>query len=228
MTRDETLALYQPMRANLKGALRKASRSLLDSDLERAARQIGLWRHGRIHADSDAKDDAVTDVALFEVNPVGVRPVDRFLARDKGGLTEDERAILQQVASNTRVALLKFPSRHPAAGVMMVDQVEEPERETWFMDETFDKTPPPRDQIYAMRVADMGPFHIGFGFGVIPSELAVLIIQIHARDNLAPPFRYPLSATLYADGFRTRDILSGPLQRRLLDTIARLRKEARD
>ena len=84
MIRDEALALYLPIRASVRRVLRAAVPVCNQSDLMRAAKQLGLWADGRIVLPEDgAAAEMLSDIALFEPNQRGRRAFDVFLA-DKG------------------------------------------------------------------------------------------------------------------------------------------------
>ena len=69
MTRDKALALYRPIRASVRRILSAAISDCTQSDLMRAAKQLGLWRDRKIFLpEDDVAAEMLSDIALFEPN----------------------------------------------------------------------------------------------------------------------------------------------------------------
>ena len=80
MTREEALALYRPIRAAMRRILSAAFPACNQSDLIRAAKQLGLWVDGKISLPEDEQAaEMLADIALFEPNQRGRRAFDVFL-----------------------------------------------------------------------------------------------------------------------------------------------------
>lgn len=197
MTRDEAISLYQPLRAAAKDITTMAMKDVYRLDMQRAAKQLGLWSGSRIRMPAEGVAiEMLMDVAMFEANQHGVRPFDRFLDKRSATLSDHQRDLAERMAKG-RFSLFHVSGKHPCGGLELID-VLYGDQALWLMDRTIDHAMP-MDVVIGMRVFDAGPFHMGFGMAMTPDEetiqMSVAVMQREGRT----PFRYPLSATLYAD-----------------------------
>lgn len=72
MTREEALAFYHPIRESVRRILGAAISACNQSDLIRAAKQLGLWGDGKISLPGgEQAAEMLSDIALFEPNQRG-------------------------------------------------------------------------------------------------------------------------------------------------------------
>jgi hypothetical protein len=82
MTREEALAFYHPIRESVRRILGAAISACNQSDLIRAAEQLGLWGDGKISLpEGEQAAEMLSDIALFEPNQRGRRAFDVFSCR---------------------------------------------------------------------------------------------------------------------------------------------------
>ena len=197
MTRNEAVAIYQPIRAEIVAITRLAMKDVQRLDLERAAKQLGLWSNGRIAAEDDeTATEMIMDVALFEANQRKVRPIDRFLAK-RGPTMPDEQRQLAERMARARFSLFHVQRPHPAGGLEMTDLLHG-RQDVWLMDMRIDRHIA-AGTVIGMRLFDAGPFHAGFGIVAQPDDDTIQMTVGLMETEGRTPFRYPLSATLYAD-----------------------------
>jgi len=202
MTRDEAVAIYQPIRAGIMPLTRLAMQDVSRLDLQRSAKQLDLWSDGQIVVPDDGPEmDMLLDVALFEANQRRVRPIDRFLEKRVPTLPEPQRALAERMA-RARFSLFHVRGKHNAGGLELTDLLYG-NQDVWLMDLTIDKHVD-AGFVIGMRVFDAGPFHVGFGIATMPDEDTIQMTVHLMESEGRTPFRYPLSATLYSDSIRAR------------------------
>src|SRR5271166_2306259 len=77
MTREQALAFDHPMRASVRRILSAAISVCNQSDLMRAAKQLGLWVEGKISLpEGDQAAEMLSEIELFEPNQRGRRALD--------------------------------------------------------------------------------------------------------------------------------------------------------
>jgi hypothetical protein len=200
MTRDEALALYRPIRASVRRTLSAAVPVCNQSDLMRAAKQLGLWADGKIVLPEGSEAAGMlSDIALFEPNQRGRRAFDVFLG-DKARQLDATDFELAQRMGKAFFSLFRCTARHEIAGVR-VDDLLDSNRSLWLMDESMEASAP-TEGAFGMRLFDAGQFHVGFGIAV-PSddETTEFSIQGMTRNGRVP-FRHSLAVTLYGDSLR--------------------------
>jgi hypothetical protein len=206
MTREDALAMYRPIRASVRRILSSAISACNQSDLIRAAKQLGLWADGKIVLpEGDEAAEMLADVALFEPNQRGRRAFDVFL----GGKALQLEAGDFELARRTGDAffsLFRFSTRHEVAGVWLEDLLAG-NRRLWLMDESMEASAS-KDVAFGMRVFDAGEFHVGFGIAAgSDDETTEFSVEGVARNGRAP-FRHSLAVTLYGDSLNDRTPLS--------------------
>ena len=218
MTDDEAVAIYQPIRAAIVPITTMAMKDVYRLDLQRAAKQIGLWSNGRIVVgDDNTETEMIMDVALFEANQRGVRPFDRFLEKRGPTMPNEQRALAERMA-RARFSLFHVRGKHKARGLELTDLLYG-HQDVWLMDMQIDRHVA-AGLVIGMRVFDAGPFHVGFGIVTQPdNDMINATIRLMETEGRTP-FRYPLSATLYADSLRGK---AGPDDDEdLLETLTRI------
>src|SRR5918911_3760940 len=167
MTRDDALALYDPIRQAIQRVLKAAPEACSRADMIRAAKQLGLWGgENRIVAEDDSHLNMLMDVALFEPNQRGNRAFDRFLEAQARQLDPADLALARRMA-DAFFSIFRVAGRHETAGLWLEDLLE-PGRRLWLMDRSLEASASD-DRVLAMRVFDAGPFHAGFGI-VVPAD----------------------------------------------------------
>ena len=69
MTRDETLALYHPIRSSVRRILSAAVPVFNESNLTPPAKRLGLWADGKmVLPEEDESVEVLSDIALLEPN----------------------------------------------------------------------------------------------------------------------------------------------------------------
>src|SRR6202453_598268 len=200
MTRDEALALYRPIRVSVRRILSAAVPVCNQSDLMRAAKQLGLWADGKIVLpESGEEAEMLSDIALFEPNQRGRRAFDVFLAGKAQQLDAADFELAQRIGKAI-FSLFRCTARHGIAGVWL-DDLLDGNRSLWLMDECMEASAP-TDGAFGMRLFDAGQFHVRFGI-VIPSddEPTEFSVQGMTRNGRVP-FRHSLAVTLYGDSLR--------------------------
>lgn len=192
--RERILAQYRPVRASIRVVLREAVGHCRKPDLDRAAKQLGLWDQGQLD-DSDILD-MLSDIALMEPNQRGRRAYDRFLACGAASLQPGDRAMAERMAG-AFFSIFRVAGWHETAGVWL-DDLLTPDRRHWLVDEGLEASAP-EGLTVAMRVFDAGPFHAGFGIVVVPGEeFAGFCVTAASRGDRLP-VRNSLAAALYAE-----------------------------
>jgi hypothetical protein len=197
MNRDQFLALYDLRREVVQRILGEAVQSLTQADLTRSAKQLGLWRGGRIVLpEGDTPTDMLSDIALFEPNQRGVRAFDRFLRGLPPSRPKDDAAVAGRMI-RAFFSLFRHGGRHETAGIWVEDLLNN-NRRLWLMDRALE-TSLQEGTAFGLRVFDAGEFHMGFGIVTIPDDETIhLCVQVQ-RSSGRSPFRYSLAAQLYAD-----------------------------
>ena len=159
MTRAEALTTYRPVRASVQRILSAAFRVCNQSDLMRAAKQLGLWTDRKIHLpEGEPAAEMLADIALFEPNQRGRRAFDTFLA-DQALQLDAAGVELVRHMGGAFFSLFRFSARHEVAGVWLEDLLAG-NRKLWLMDESMEGWPSTRGA-FGMRVFDAGEFHVG-------------------------------------------------------------------
>ncbi len=193
MTREEALALYSPIRAAMRRILSAAFPVCNQSDLIRAAKQLGLWVDGKISLPED--EQAAEMLAdIFEPNQRGRRAFDGFLRGQALQLDAADIEVAQRMGK-AFFSLFRCTARHEVAGIWLEDLLDD-NRRLWLMDESMEAFAS-KDVAFGMRVFDAGEFHVGFGIAV-PSddETTEFSVEGVARNGRTP-FRHSLAVTLY-------------------------------
>jgi hypothetical protein len=220
VTRDEALAAYRPIRVSVRRILSAAVPVCNQSDLMRAAKQLGLWADGKIVLPEGGEAaKMLSDIALFEPNQRGRRAFDVFLG-DKARRLDATDFELAQRMGKAFFSLFRCTARHEIAGVR-VDDLLDSNRSLWLMDESMEASAP-TEGAFGMRLFDAGQFHVGFGI-VVPSddETTEFSIQGMTRNGRVP-FRHSLAVTLYGDRLRGNLPLSGDLEAALTSLLSGL------
>ena len=220
MTREEALARYRPIRASVQHILRAVISVCTQSDFMRAAKQLGLWRDGKILLPKDdVAVEMLSDIALFEPNQRGRRAFDVFLS-DKARKLDDVDFELVQRMGKAFFSLFSCAARHEIAGIWLEDLLDG-NRKIWLMDEGMEVSAPTRGG-FGMRIFDAGEFHVGFGIvAVADDETAEFSIQGVARNSRVP-FRHSLAVTLYGDTLYGSDLIPSKLDEDFKDALAEL------
>jgi hypothetical protein len=176
MSRKEILAVYRPIRKEIRRHLSAASKLINSEDLRRAAETLGLLEDHAIVADGDALD-MLTDVALFTADSSGERIIHRYAA----ALTDrHERAFARRLARGV-FSIWHVIGRHPYGGLVVEDALVSC-KPKHLMDEALEKSAPP-GTLVAMRLCDTGHFLAGFGIVVPVGGLATTILRQLSRTR---------------------------------------------
>jgi hypothetical protein len=220
MTRDEALALYRPVRASVRRILNAAISVCNQSDLMRAAKQLALWRDGKISMpEEDMAAEMLSDIALFEPNQRRRRAFDVFLGGKKRKVDAADFEMAQRMGK-AFFSLFRCAARHEFAGIWLEDLLDD-NRKIWLMDEGMEASAPIVGA-FGMRIFDAGEFHVGFGI-VAPSddETTEFSIQGVTRNGRVP-FRHSLAATLYGDALFGSGVISPELDEAFTHALAGL------
>ena len=197
MTREEALVLYHPIRASVRRILSAAVAVCTQSDLIRAAKQLALWRDGKMFLPEDDKAaEMLSDIALFEPNQRGRRAFDLFLSGKAKELGDADFELAQRMGT-AFFSLFRCAARHEVAGIWL-EELLDGNRKIWLMDEGMEASAPTQGA-FGMRIFDAGEFHVGFGIVALSDdETAEFSIQAVTRNGRVP-FRHSLAVTLYGD-----------------------------
>ncbi|MFE1599404.1 hypothetical protein [Methylobacterium sp. ID0610] len=198
-TRDAILAQYRPIRRSIQAVLAQAVRSCKKSDLDRAAKQLGLVDDALL--EDETVFDMLCDVALFEPNQRGRRVFDGFLRDRLASLAPSEQHVAGRMGS-AFVSLFRVADWHEHAGVWLEDLLCSGRR-LWLLDEGLEASAP-ENLVIGMRLFDAGPFYAGFGIVVEPREDLLAFCTAAAARGARLPLRASLAASLYADDIRMR------------------------
>jgi len=220
MTREEALALYRPIRAAMRRILSAGFPVCNQSDLIRAAKQLGLWVDGKISLPEDEQAvEMLADITLFEPNQRKRRAFDVFLATKARQLEAGDIELAQRMGK-AFFSLFRCTARHEMAGVWLEDQLDR-NRSLWLMDEGMEASAPTRGA-FGMRVFDAGEFHVGFGI-VVPSDEETTEFSVQGvTRNGRVPFRHSLAVTLYGDSLCGSTPLSAELEDAFTSALAGL------
>ena len=206
MTRNETLAIYRPIRDSVRRILKEAVGICNQSDLKRAAKAIGLWRNDKVVLpEEEGSVEMLSDIALFEPNQRGRRAFDVFLSERASRLDPSDAQLAQRMG-HAFFSLLRYAGPHESGGVWLENLFDD-NRRIWLMDERMEEAAP-RAGAFGMRIFDAGPFHVGFGIAApADEETADFAVQGMKHSGRAP-FRDLLAATLYGDSIHGMDYLA--------------------
>jgi hypothetical protein len=220
MTRDEALAAYRPIRVSVRRILSAAVPVCNQSDLMRAAKQLGLWADGKIVLPEGGEAaKMLSDIALFEPNQRGRRAFDVFLG-DKAQQLDAADFELAQRMGKAFFSLFRCTARHGIAGVWLEDLLDG-NRSLWLMDESMEASAP-TEGAFGMRLFDASEFHLGFGI-VAPSDDETAQFSIQGMThNGRVPFRHSLAVTLYGDSLRGSLPVSSGLEDAFTSVLAGL------
>jgi hypothetical protein len=144
MTREEALAFYHPIRESVRRILGAAISACNQSDLIRAAKQLGLWGDGKISLpEGEQAAEMLSDIALFEPNQRGRRAFDVFLAAQARQLDVADFELAQRMGK-AFFSLFRCTARHGMAGVWLEDRLDR-NRSLWIMDEGMEASAPTRE-----------------------------------------------------------------------------------
>ena len=192
MTREEALAFYHPIRESVRRILGAAISACNQSDLIRAAKQLGLWGDGKISLpEGEQAAEMLSDIALFEPNQRGRRAFDVFLAAKARQLDAADFELAQRMGK-AFFSLFRCTARHGMAGVWLEDRLDR-NRSLWLMDEGMEASAPTRELI------DADEFRVGFGIGVPSDEETTEFSVQGTTESGCVPFRHSLPVTLYGD-----------------------------
>ncbi len=206
MTREEALALYRPIRTAMRRILSAAFPVCNQSDLIRAAKQLGLWVDGKIYLPEDEQAaEMLADITLFEPNQRGRRAFDGFLRGQALQLDAADIEVAQRMGK-AFFSLFRCTARHEVAGIWLEDLLDD-NRRLWLMDESMEGAAS-ANGAFGMRVFDAGDFHVGFGIvASSDDETTEFSVEGMARNGRTP-FRHSLAVTLYGDSLSGRTPLS--------------------
>jgi hypothetical protein len=206
MTREEALAMYYPIRAAVRRILRSAISICSQSDLMRAAKQLGLWADGKIVLpEGDEPAEMLSDIALFEPNQRNRRAFDVFLNTKARQLEATDLELARRMG-DAFFSLFRFSTRHEVAGVWLEDLLTG-NRRLGLMDESMESSAS-MSGAFGMRVFDAGAFHVGFGI-VAPADDETTEFSVEGMTrNGRTPFRHSLAVTLYGDSLNDRTPLN--------------------
>jgi hypothetical protein len=206
MTREETLALYRPIRASVRRILKEAVGACNPSDLKRAAKVLGLWVNEKIALpEEEGPVEMLSDIALFEPNQRGRRAFDVFLGAKARKLDAADFEMAQRMGK-AFFSLFRCAARHEVAAIWLDDLLDD-NRKIWLMDEGMEASAP-IENAFGMRIFDAGEFHVGFGI-VAPSDDETTEFSVQGvKRNGRTPFRHSLAATLYGDAIYGSGLMS--------------------
>lgn len=227
MTPKEADHIYAPLRDGVDVILNKARKDVYPPDIERAARQLGLWQRSKLTAEpGTAEFELAMDVTTMEPNPRGMRPFDRFLEKRAASLPEQERALAERM-KDAWFSVFRVKEPHPAGGAIMIDLLHD-DREFWMMDRAMGRQTKP-GTIVGFRMFDAGPFCMGLSMGAVLDETAAMLIKSAMTRDWHLSFRVPLSALLYGRSLGTGREYEKSLRRamqKLTASLARPSAEA--
>src|SRR5271166_6798095 len=160
MTREEALASYHPIRASVRRILSAAISVCNQSDLMRAAKQLGLWGDGKISLpEGDQAAEMLSDIALFEPNQRGRRAFDVFLAAKHDNSTPP---ISNWPNGWGRHSFLFSGAQHGTGSREFGLRTSSTETEAFGLWMKAWRRPPTKGA-FGVRLFDAGAFHVGFG-----------------------------------------------------------------
>ena len=197
MTREQALALYQPIENAISNILTEATALCGKADRRRAGKQLGLWTNdGLALAEEEIAMDMVDDIALFEPNRGGRRVYDVFLEKHASKLGLFERDIAQKMGQ-AFFSLFRSRGQHPAGGITAVD-LRARDRRLWLMDpELGDEDT--RKQMFGMRMFNAGPFCVGVSYPVFPPRFLTNEYLFDIQYNMVRKPALSFAAMLYGD-----------------------------
>jgi hypothetical protein len=197
MTREEALAFYHLIRESVRRILGAGISACNQSDLIRAAKQLGLWGDGKISLpEGEQAAEMLSAIALFEPNLRGRRAFDVFLAAKARQLDAADFELAQRMGK-AFFSLFRCTARHGMAGVWLEDRLDR-NRSLWLMDEGMEASAPTKGA-FGMRLFDAGEFHVGFGI-VAPSDEETTEFSVQGTtESGCVPFRHSLAVTLCGD-----------------------------
>jgi hypothetical protein len=113
---------YRALRRAGKDLARKTTRAMPRSVIVSAARNLGLWKRGRLVAEGH-EVDVVMDRAIYDEQWSGGSALDRFLQTSpEVNLTEDERRLCE-IMRSARFSLFRVAEIVPGRGVTLTDRL---------------------------------------------------------------------------------------------------------
>jgi hypothetical protein len=118
MTRKETLALYRPIRAEIRRHLAAAQKLATREETLTHAEALSILHDGDIVAD-DAALDMLADTVVFMPNAADGRVIDRYVAE----LTDQRERGFARRISKAMFSVWEVIGRHPLGGVVVDDAI---------------------------------------------------------------------------------------------------------
>jgi hypothetical protein len=192
---DITPEAYKPFKGTVQAVFQRALSSAGETDRKRAADRMGRLLNGRADLDDDSETYGwVIDLALFEPNERGVRPIDRFVNGAARRLFAAERDIANRISA-AFFSMFTVTGIHENGGIWVEDVVDH-HRRYWIVD-LLVKGPEAIGQTLGVRIFDVGPFHAGIGpmVPIMPNFLDLCVKMLERDKKL--PFTRSLAATTY-------------------------------
>lgn len=197
MTREQALALYQPIADAVSKILTEAAALCSEADTRRAGKQLGLWtKDGLALADEEIAMDMVGDIALFEPNRRGRRVYDVFLEKHASKLGAFEHDIAQKIGQ-AFFSLFRSRGQHPAGGITALD-LRARDRRLWLMDPRLGDQDT-RKQMFGLRMFNAGPFCVGVSSPIFPPKFLADEYVFDIQYNMVRKPALSFAAMLCAD-----------------------------
>jgi hypothetical protein len=192
---DDFPEAYRPVRDAIRTVRRRSLASCGDGDRKRAAEQMGRLIGGKaMIANEPASIAALLDLAMFEPNDRGVRPIDRFLAGPARQLPPLEQDIARRMGA-AWFSLFRIVAPHEENGVLAEDILDQDRRlriiELSLNDEKA------LGHIFGIRLFDAGPFCAMTGPASPVIQAFVETCLSGLTKNGALPFSRSLAAMVY-------------------------------
>jgi hypothetical protein len=192
---DTSAGPFEPFRETVQSVMERSLSSCGETDRKRAADRMGRLIGGKPAMSGDAKSVAtLIDLAMFEPNDRGVRPIDRFISGSSGRLSAAE----QEMARRLGTAFFSFFTvigEHDEGGAW-VEDILHGNRRLWIADLKI-TGPKAAGQTLAVRIFDVGPFHATLSPLSSVSEKMIDICRKAIETDGTLPFRRSLAAIVY-------------------------------
>jgi hypothetical protein len=192
-TLEEVHTIFEDVNTSVQAVNPRMLRSCGPNDLKRAAQSMGILVGGKIDApNGEASYEMVADLALFEPNERGIRPVDRFPSGPALTLSERDQDIARRMGRSF-FSLFRLAGQHALSGTWVEDILDN-DRRIWLLDLDDDRPNPLHT--FAGRVFDAGPFHLSLCVITLINERMLNVFK-RAHATGRRPWRRSLVATIY-------------------------------
>jgi hypothetical protein len=194
-TLTDVWVTYEAARVQTRKVVGLTRNSCGQTDLRNAADKMGILKPGKFVMPADERQfRMLCDLALFEANDRGVRPIDRFLAGPARTLPVHEQDLARRLGG-AFFSLFRLTAKHDAGDFCAEDILNRDRHIRIVTTSLEDREAGP--EVFAMRLFDTGQFHMAITVILSASDKFVQLCLTGQNATGHIPFRRGLAATMY-------------------------------